>query len=218
MKYFVRTMENREDRLPDYFEKIVDREGRYVKSYIDALYIISDYDAVLVEDDIVLCNNFKKEIEGVIAQYPNTIINFFSNPERYYTTHYTELFGYNQCTYFPKGMAKILADEMMKIYIPEEQSRFRQRYGRLLGVSLEKLGIPHLVYRPCLVNHIDGISTYDGIFNQRNTIYFKDYLDKLGITMEEAYSIENQKALKKLLDADKVIWYKDIEQYKKLYL
>lgn len=218
MKYFVRTMENREDRLPDYFEKIVDREGRYVKSYIDALYIISDYDAVLVEDDIVLCNNFKKEIEGVIAQYPNTIINFFSNPERYYTTHYTELFGYNQCTYFPKGVAKILADEMMKIYIPEEQSRFRQRYGRLLGVSLEKLGIPHLVYRPCLVNHIDGISTYDGIFNQRNTIYFKDYLDKLGITMEEAYSIENQKALKKLLDADKVIWYKDIEQYKKLYL
>lgn len=218
MKYFVRTMENREDRLPDYFEKIVDREGRYVKSYIDALYIISDYDAILVEDDIVLCNNFKKEIEGVIAQYPNTIINFFSNPERYYTTHYTELFGYNQCTYFPKRMAKILADEMMKIYIPEEQSKFRQKYGRLLGVSLEKLGIPHLVYRPCLVNHIDGISTYDGIFNQRNTIYFKDYLDKLGITMEEAYSIENQKALKKLLDADKVIWYKDIEQYKKLYL
>lgn len=218
MKYFVRTMENREDRLPDYFEKIVDREGRYVKSYIDALYIIGDYDAVLVEDDIVLCNNFKEEVEKVIAQYPTTIINFFSNPERYYTTHLTELFGYNQCTYFPKGMAKILADEMMKIYIPEEQSRFRQRYGRLLGVSLEKLGIPHLVYRPCLVNHIDGISTYDDVFNQRNTIYFKDYLDKLGITMEEAYSIENQKALKKLLDADKVIWYKDIEQYKKLYL
>ena len=218
MKYFVRTMENREDRLPDYFEKIVDREGRYVKSYIDALYIISDYDAVLVEDDIVLCNNFKKEIEGVIAQYPNTIINFFSNPERYYTTHYTELFGYNQCTYFPKGLAKILADEMMELYIPEETKPYKQRYGRLLGVSMEKLGLPHLVHRPCLVNHIDGTSTFDGSFNQRNTIYFKDYLDKLGITMEEAYSIENQKALKKLLDADRVIWYKDNEQYKKLYL
>lgn len=217
MKYFVRTMEGRNDILPDYFEKIIDTEHRYVKSYIDALYMISDFDAVLVEDDIVLCNNFKEEIEKVIAQYPDVIINFFTNPERFYTTHFTELFGYNQCTYFPKGMAKILADEMMKIYIPEEQCQYKQRYGRLLGVSMENLGIPHLVYRPCLVNHIDGVSTYDGVFNQRNTIHFKDYLDKLGITMEEAYKKENQRALKVLLEADKVIWYKDIEQYKKLY-
>lgn len=218
MKYYVRTMPGRKDVLPDYFEKIIDTEGRYVKSYIDALYKISDYDAVLVEDDIVLCNNFKEEVEKVIAQYPTTIINFFSNPERYYTTHLTELFGYNQCTYFPRGLAKILADEMMKIYIPEENTIYKQRYGRLLGVSLENLGIHHLVYRPCLVNHIDGTSTFDGKFNQRNTIYFKDYLDRLGITMEEAYKTENKKALKKLLDADKVVWYKDNEQYKKLYL
>ena len=217
IKYFVRTMANRKDILPDYFEKIIDNEGRYVKSYINALYTISDYNAILVEDDIVLCNNFKEEVEKVIAQYPNNVINFFSNPDRYYTTHFAEIFNYNQCTYFPKGLAKNLADEMMKIYIPEDNKKHRQRYGRLLGLSMIKLGIPHLIYRPCLVNHIDGNSTFDGGFYQRNTIYFKDYLDKLGISVEEAFSLNNQRALKKLLEADRAVWYKDNECYKRLY-
>ena len=48
IKYYVRTMEGRKDLLPDYFEKIIDKEHRYTKSYIDALYQINDYDAVLV--------------------------------------------------------------------------------------------------------------------------------------------------------------------------
>lgn len=216
IKYFVRTMEGRPDILPDYFEKIIDTEHKYVKSYIDALYKISEYDAVLVEDDIVLCNNFKEEIEKVIAQYPNEVINFFSNPERYYTTYFSELWNYNQCTYFPKGLAKTLADEMMKYYYPEgDPKKVKQRYGHLLGISLTNLGKRHLMYRPALVQHIDGISTFDGAFFQRNTIYFKDYLDRLGITMDEAYDINNRKALKKLLDADRAVWYKDIDKYNK---
>lgn len=214
IKFFVRTMEGRPDLLPDYFEKIIDTEHRYVKSYIDALYKINEYDAVLVEDDIVLCNNFKEEIEKVIAQYPNDIINFFTNPERYFTTHFVEMWNYNQCTYFPKGVSGKLADEMMKNYVPEENLKgIKQRYGQLLGTALLVLGIRHLIYRPCLVNHIDGISTYDGHFFQRNTIYFKDYLDRLGITMEDAYQSNNRKALKKLLDADRTVWYKDIPNY-----
>ena len=190
-----------------YFKKIIDKEHKYVKSYINALYEINDYNAVLVEDDIVLCNNFKEEIEKVIEQYPNSVINFFSNPERFFTTHYSEAFNYNQCTYFPKGMAKILADEMMKYYLPEESGKFIQRYGRLLCISLEQLGIPHLIYRPCLVQHIDGKSTFNGEFYSRNTIYFKDYLDKLGITMLEAYKPENKKKLRQLLEMDRSIWY-----------
>ena len=215
IKYFVRTMEGRPELLPSYYEKIIDKEHRYVKSYIDALYQISEYDSVLVEDDIVLCNNFKEEIEKVIAQYPNDIINFFTTPESYFTTHYMERWNYNQCTYFPKGVSKIIADKMMEKYIPEEQCKIKQRYGSLLYLSLSDLGIKHLAYRPSLVQHIDGKSTYDSLFLQRNTIYFKDYLDKLGITMEEAFTLENRNKLKQLLKADRDIWYKDITEYKK---
>ena len=95
------------------------------------------------------------------------------------------------------------------MYLHEEPGDFKQRYGRLLCISLEQLGIPHLIYRPCLVQHIDGKSTYNGEFYRRNTIYFKDYLDKLGITMLEAYKPENRKKLRQLLEADRAIWYSE---------
>lgn len=206
IKYFVRTMEGRPNILPDYFEKIIDTKHLYVKSYIDALYKISDYNAVLVEDDILLCKNFKKEIEKVIKQYPNSIINFFSNPDVFYTTHYSECFNYNQCTYFPKGLAKELADDIMKIYVPETPGNYTQRYGRLLHITLELNGIPHVVHRPCLVQHIDGKSTYNGTYYNRNTIYYKDYIDELGIDYIDAYKPENRKKLRELLDRDRKEW------------
>ena len=106
-----------------------------------------------------------------------------------------------------KGITKMLADEMMKLYVPEEKQPKLQRYGALLSCVLQNLGINHLVYRPTLVNHIDGKSTFDNGKLQRNTIYFKDYLDKLGITMEEAYENENRIKLIELLEADRKKWY-----------
>ena len=55
-------MEGRKVDLPIDYEPIIDYEHRYVKSYINAMYKINDYNAVLMEDDIVVCKNFKKEI------------------------------------------------------------------------------------------------------------------------------------------------------------
>ena len=212
IKYFVRTIGNREINIPIDYELIIDKEHKYTKSYIDALYKINDYNAVLMEDDIVLCKNFKEEIEKVINEHPTDIINFFSRPKDYFTTHYTNSFVYNQCTYFPKGLTKLLADEMMKCYIPEERVHRRiQRYGSLLCSVLIQLGIPHINYRPTLVQHIDKNSTYDGLTMMRNTIYFKDYLDEIGIDMTQAYSLENRKKLKELLDADRKKWYGEFE-------
>ena len=209
IKYFVRTVEGRKVDLPEEYERIIDKEHRYTKSYIDALYKISDYDAVLLEDDIVLCKNFEEEIEKVVKQYPNMVINFFSKPDQYYTTHYSTAFSYNQCTFFPKGTAKILADEIMKIYTPEEKLVRPQRYGSLLYLSLINLSMPHIDYRPTLVQHIDKKSTYDGLTLRRNTPYFKDYLDKIGIDMTQAYDKENNKKLYQLLEADRKKWYND---------
>jgi len=207
IKYFIRTMENRKINIPIEYEPIIDYEHKYVKSYIDALYRINDYNAVLMEDDIVLCNNFEKEVEKVVNQYPDSIINFFNRPELYYTTHYSNIFAYNQCTYFPKGITKMLADEMMTMYLPEDKYPKQQKYGTLLSLVLHNKGIPHLIYRPCLVQHIDGKSTFNNVHQERNTIYFKDYLDKLGIDMIEAFKVENREKLKQMLEEDKIKWY-----------
>ena len=207
IKYFIRTMEGRKVDLPEEYERIIDKEHRYTKSYIDALYKISDYDAVLLEDDIVLCKNFEEEIEKVISEHPNDIINFFTRPNTYFTTHYESTFSFNQCTYFPKGIAKFLADKIMEIYIPEEKCAQPQRYGSLLSLVLVKNHIPHLIYRPCLVQHIDKTSTYDGLNLKRNSPYFKDYLDEIGIDMTQAYYKENYDKLIELLEADRKKWY-----------
>lgn len=199
IKYFVRTTKSSKVNYDlDYIE-LCDTKNEYIQSYIDALYKISDYNAVLLEDDCVLCKNFKEEIEKVINEHPNDIINFFSFPDRYITSHYSTKFNYNQCTYFPKGI--------IKTFIPDMQERYNthknifKSYGSLLNIMLALNGIAHYVYRPCLVQHIDYRC------KARSTLYFKDYLDELNISIENAFKLENQEKLFDLLNKDREKWY-----------
>ena len=208
IKYYVRTTQ---ERVIDYnldYTLILNRSHKPVQSFIEALYQIADSDAVLLEDDLVLCDNFKEEIEKVIAQYPDYIINFFTEPFRYFTTHKTEFFSYNQCTYYPKGVTKILADEMTKLL-----DKYKTKSWNLVEHrALINLGIVHYVYRPSLVQHKDVKSILNnGAQLNRSTIYFKDYLDKLGITLEEAYKVENREKLQEMLNEDIKQWEKEMK-------
>ena len=151
----------------------------------------------------MLCKNFKEEIEKVIHTYPNDIINFFTAPTAFYTTHYSTNFAYNQCTYFPKGILHEIYPLMEKKFYGAK----RLFYGPILHKVLIELGIPHLIYRPFLVQHKDVKSILcncDGM--NRNTIYFKDYLDKLGIDMLDAVKPENKKKLEEMLHEDRKKW------------
>lgn len=210
IKYFVRTTKERDFNYDLDYELVVDTERKPVQSFIRSLYLMNDTDSVLLEDDLVLCKNFKEEIEKVIAQYPNNIINFFTRPDFYFTSHFSDVFSYNQCTYFPKGISAILAKD-----IEEHISNYTKYYGVALNDTLVRLHIPHLIYRPCLVQHIDTKSILNedsGRVYYRNTIYFKDYLDKLGIDMVQAYSKENKDKLFKMLEEDRIKWYKNMIQ------
>jgi len=79
IKYYVRTTGEREFKYDLEYETITDAVNKPVQAFIEALYKISSSNAVLLEDDLVLCNNFKEEIEKVIEQYPIDIINFFKD-------------------------------------------------------------------------------------------------------------------------------------------
>lgn len=212
VKYFVRTTGEREFDYNLEYETVLDTEHQPIKSFIRSLHLMNDSDSVLLEDDLVLCKNFKEEIEKVIAQYPNYVINFFTRPNDYFTTHFAESFSYNQCTYYPKGISGIIAQD-----IEEHINEYTKYYGPAVNKALTRLGMPHLIYRPCLVQHIDGKSILckgDTYYN-RNTIYFKDYLDRLGIDMLQAYSRENDSKLFKMLEEDRIKWYKNmIEEVK----
>jgi len=196
IKYFVRTTKER--TLDNSFSQIeyellVDTEHKPVKSFIEQLEIISDYDAILLEDDIQLCRNFKERVEAVINQYPDKIINFFTDPTHYFPTSEGQVFYFNQCTYYPKGIAKKLAEEMRKI---EEEFPGKYQYDVIESKALNKLGIKHLKYRPCLVQHLDNGSLIGNKSYSRRTIYFIDYLDDASINYSQANLPKNRITLK----------------------
>ena len=199
IKYFVRTTGERE--LDGSFSQIeyillVDKDHRPVESFIEQLEIISKYDAVLLEDDVQLCKGFDKRIESIVKQYPDRVINFFTRPWEYFKTKESINFSWNQCTYYPKGLAKEIASAMRVIYkdMVENKDKLDKKYltstgyiqyGRLESKALEKLGLKHIQFRPCLVQHLDYeslIGNDDG--TDRTTLYFVDYLDNLKINYE----------------------------------
>lgn len=185
MKYYVRTTGKRTFNYDLDYELLIDKEHKPIESFIDQLRYISKDNAVLLEDDLILCRNFQEEIEKAIEEYPDKIINFFTMPTVYYETHESGEFAFNQCTYYPKGMAKVVADQME---FEHELDMTNPSYASLENKALKDLGIKHIHYRPCLVQHLDTSSLIDKriIPGLRVTPYFKDWLDEKGIKYEEA--------------------------------
>lgn len=198
IKYYVRTTgERKYDYSPLKYTELIDKEHKPIDSFIEQLIIISEEDAVLLEDDLILCKDFQKKIEEVIAQYPNDIINFFTMPEKYFTTHYSDKFVYNQCTYYPKGVAKEIAETMKNV----RKVLISRQYDEIQSKALNQLGMRHLVYRPCLVQHVDGVSLIQDKTRQltkRETIYFVDYLEEAGIDYNDAFLRQNSDKLHQL--------------------
>ena len=195
IKYFVRTTGERKlDKSFNQieYELLIDTEHKPITSFIAQLKYISAYNAVLLEDDVILCKDFKKRIEGVINKYPNDIINFFTEPMRYFTTQYSLTFCYNQCTFYPMGLANRIAEIMItdfKIH-PDAHG-----YDSVEARALMKLQIPHLQYRPCLVQHDDKQSLISFSDESRITPYFIDYLDKLDLNYESKETLLNRQKL-----------------------
>ena len=202
MKYYIRTTLERQ--LDESFNQIeyelfIDKEHKPIESFIQQLKIISNDDSILLEDDIILCNNFKEKIKEVIKEHPNDIINFFYNPYTYFTSHYIDHFSWNQCTYYPKGLGKVIAEAMENYQLRFPKLTFQ--YDLLENVALKQLHIPVYVYRPCLVQHID----YSSLIQQnglrgRRTPYYIGYLEELGIDYKDAYKEENLKKLQRYRD------------------
>jgi len=204
--YYVRTTGERYfDYRPLKYIYLYDYEHKPVQSFIKQLNDIGKYNAVLMEDDLILCKNFQEEIEKVIAMYPNYVINFFEDPGIFETPLIRSFpFEWNQCTYYPKGVAKKVAAVMKQILpkFPKNQ----QTYSQVEDMALRILKIPHLVWKPHLVQHndIQAILKHDNIptWNRirHDTLFFKDYLDEAGIAYENCYTEQNMRLLTQIRD------------------
>lgn len=201
VRYFVRTTGEREFDYGDLpYIKLYDYYHKPVDSFIQQLWSIGKYNSVLLEDDLALCKNFKNEIEAVIKKYPNCVIQFFTDPGIYENTFLRSApFEWNQCTYYPKGVARQIAMAMKKLkpYFSQEN----KLYSKLENLAMMILHIPHIVYRPCLVQHMDNKSILQPENTKtRATIWFKDYLDEAGFDYNTAYTREKVERLKEIRD------------------
>ncbi len=206
IKYYIRTTGERQldsSYSQIEYELLVDKEHRYIDFFVDELERVGSDDCVIIEDDCVLCKDFKKRIEEVIGKFPNEIINFFQFPAMaYFKTHSSTNYLMNQCTYYPKGLSKTLARKMRELHkdFPELAT------DELENKALKELGVSHIKYRPCLVQHLNFSSLLGHKLEIHRTIFFIDYLDKLHLdynnlsnrdikrlTIEMKYDIERRK-------------------------
>lgn len=194
-RYFIRTTN---ERILDKtyaqidYELLIDLEHKPVKSLIEQLKYINQYDSILLEDDLILCKDFKNIIESVISQYPNEIITFFSNPKKYIDIHKDNNFSYSQCRYYPKGSMLNVVNKLEKYVDKCTTASFITRIAKEINLQL-------LHYRPCLVQHLENGSLLGIRRKDRRTAYFIDYLDDLGISYEEANTKENNIKLIELM-------------------
>lgn len=190
IKFYVRTTGDRilhESYNQIKYELLIDKDRKPVDSFIKQLEIIADEDAVLLEDDLILCDNFEEEITKAINENPNTIINFFCYPLKYFTTHkICGGFLYNQCTYYPKGLGRKVAAKMNELRKPYHQ------YDTLENLALNALNLTHIMYRPVLVQHIDYNSLIQKSSGNRRCPYYIDYLKQLNISIWDAYEYKAQ--------------------------
>lgn len=186
IKYFVRTTGHR--RLDSSYNQInfsllTYTDRRPIDDFIKSLYEIAEYDAVLLEDDLILCDNFEEELKAVLEKYPHRIINFFQNPTLCSEVHETSRITYNQCTFYPKGIAKEIADIMSnKSRITDSRDPYIDRYSVLEQLALKELNIKIIQYRPHLVQHLDLDTTLRHNMLVKRSYFFIDYYKQLGIT------------------------------------
>lgn len=179
MKYYVRTTGERD--LSAYlfldYTPLYDYEHKPVPSFVKQMHIISDDDALFMEDDIIFCKDFKEKVQEAINKYPNEVINFFWQPLAYFIKGKVrgEKFLYNQCVYYPKGVAAKIADEMQRLI--DNGIKWTQ-YDEIQAAAMKNLGIDFINYRPCLVQHIGAKSLLGNQWiGDAKTIYFVDDIE-----------------------------------------
>lgn len=209
VKYYIRStgeryLDESYNQIP--YIELIDKDHRYIDFFVEQLEKYGNEDIVIIEDDCVLCKNFKERIENAIAQYPNKIINFFQIRVRdYFKTCESNKYLMNQCTYYPKGLSIKLAKEMKKLHkqFPELTT------DKLENLALLNMNETHIQYRPCLVQHLNFETMLDHRVERYRTPFFIDYLDKYNYKYEKITKMHYTflvKEMNKHIEEKRIVW------------
>jgi len=139
-----------------------DKSGCPMRSFLKACEIAGDDAVLMLEDDIILTDNFREKAEVVIAENPDILINFFSLSKKYTETHYKagKEFCMCQCNYLPAGFAKRCIDTYSEWRSTERGKKYRLATDFLKGYAWG-YSKKYLVYCPSLVQHREVVSVTD---------------------------------------------------------
>lgn len=189
MKYIIMTCEGRQWMVDELlksvpnalisFDTFIDSgiNDTAYQNFLQALQMIAEGPAVLMEDDIELVDGFQDKIEAVIKDKPNDLIQFFSMRKKDLTEgsryDYGRNFLMNQCVYYPKGMASELLE------YAKEFNTIRQEKGSpndtCVSYFLKDKKLKYWISIPNLVNHRVGKSAIDSRrSSKRQSLTFKN--------------------------------------------
>lgn len=166
MRYVVRTVNWKPERkenvkiikqkIPE-LEIFTDTIGDYYKLFFDICDEIDSTGAVVLEDDVLLCKNFKERLELIVLEKGfDKVINFFEKPKVKLETAYIggSNFLWMQCVYFPPG----LPGRFEKYYDEFRKRRPTKWRGNsvdmFVSYVLVKEKIKYWRIRPTLVQHL----------------------------------------------------------------
>jgi len=161
MQYVMRTtfkserlqfINDAKDQIPEL--EMCSSKGNAMDTFLLSLKMVGDNSCINMEDDIELCEDFKRNIENAISQNEDKVIQFFSMRKDDLKIGSRFIAGrkflMGQCFYLPKGIAKEML-EYSKIW-----GRFEEHPTGLDILIADYLGDNRLKYFnfvPSLVQH-----------------------------------------------------------------
>jgi len=120
MRFIIKYMPQRKKYLDDIKKQIPEIEviedviSDHTETFLRSLQHAGDDPCVHMEDDVILCIDFKRRIISEIQKRPNQMIQFFSRRTKDQTLGSREDYGgnflANLCVYYPKGYSKMIRD------------------------------------------------------------------------------------------------------------
>ncbi len=196
MRYFVRTVSWSAERLenvermkrhiPD-LQVTVDSVGDWYKTFFDVCDQIDDTGAVLLEDDVLLCETFCDRLESIVSEKGHDkVFNFFEKPKVWLPTQYVggSNFLWMQCIYLPPGLPSRMRGHF-ETFKREKPERFRGvSCDAFISYVLVQEKVKYWRVRPCLVQHLN-FTSLAGHASGRQTPFFIDDLIQQGITYDD---------------------------------
>lgn len=128
--------------------------GNAMETFMKSVEMSQNDDCLNLEDDVILCKDFLKEVKKAIDKNPCKVITFFTLKNVNETKEMNgRTFCMNQCVYMPKWF-----NELLLKYYPywiktkrgiENQTGYDYMMADLLSIIKEN----YILYQPSLVQH-----------------------------------------------------------------